>query len=294
MLDKLIIKNFQKFSRLSLELSPTLTVLVGDSRAGKSTVLRFLRWMCQGGSSSGYTKHQEDTIKGVLFVDGHRIQRVKGRQENSYQLDDQEPYRAVRQEVPQEILTLLKLSDINFQGQLDPPFWLGLSPPEAARELNKIVNLDLIDSTLANLASSLRRVNTQEELLKKRLEQAEKKLQDLSWVPHAQKESEALDKLEEDVVSKRSRIASLAQLVEEGGRLTQTLEDASGCIREAQRLEDCLNELTIIKERARDFSELILLLEKEQGVYEERDGKLNALGWELSQLREQGCPLCGR
>jgi exonuclease SbcC len=294
MIEKIVLYNFQQFSRLSLELSPTLTTLVGGSRRGKSTVLRALRFLSQGGKSSGLIRHGQDSLRVTLFVDSHKIKRVKSPKENSYQIDSQESYRAVGLEVPQAVKELLQVSDINFQGQLDPPFWLSLSPPDAARELNKIVNLDLIDKTLSTLSSQLRRTSTQEDLVKRRVEIQEKRLQELSWGPLAQRDHEAIEGLESSMASKMARIAQVALLVKEGEEVASRVENASEVIESAERLSECLEAHSVLVGRESLLSGLLAQYESLQSLWDDSQSELEELEKELKELKEETCPLCGR
>jgi len=46
-LKKLVLENFQVHPKLSLDLDPHITCIIGPSDVGKSAVIRALRWLCQ-------------------------------------------------------------------------------------------------------------------------------------------------------------------------------------------------------------------------------------------------------
>lgn len=293
MLQRLILRNFQQHETLEVPLSPTLTVLVGDSRSGKSTALRALRWVCQGGPSVGFLRHGADSAEATLHFDSHTLTRAKGKGRNSYSLDDK-VFAAVGTGVPEEVLTLLRLSDVNFQSQLDPPFWLSLSPPEAARELNKVVSLDLIDSSLASLANSLRKAVAQEELCKSRLERSEQRLKELSWVPSAQQDLEALEALESDIASRRTRIARVALLLEEAGQVAQDTLGVSEIATEALLLEQCLERVATLGGRVSRLESLVNQYKTSEGERHRSTEELTQVDAELREATAGMCPLCGR
>lgn len=293
MIEKLILYNFQQHRRLSLEFASTITTLVGVSRKGKSSVLRSLRFIAQNGPSGGYTKHGEGSFKITLYFDSHRLVRKKGK-ENSYTLDQNEPYRAIKTNVPEEIANLLNVSDINFQSQLDSPFWFSLTPGEAARELNKIVNLELIDSTLSKLSSGLKRISLEEEILKKRVEASEQRIKDLAWVPLAERDWKHIEEKEADIALKHSRIARMALLLEEGKSVTSSLEDVSEMLMESNKIRNSLEAHAILLQRAESLRKLI---QESRRVEEERNSitlELADAQRDLKQILGNNCPLCGR
>src|SRR5207253_3096865 len=86
-------------------------------------------------------------------------------------------------EPPGEVQDLLRVSSINFQQQGDPWFLLSDTAGEVSRKLNSIVDLDIIDKTISNITSEVKKVKTLEEHTRERLQQAESEVSDLAWVP---------------------------------------------------------------------------------------------------------------
>jgi hypothetical protein len=64
--------------------------------------------------------------------------------------------KAFGSKTPPEVQAALQLSDINFQSQMDAPFWFALSPGELSKRLNEVVDLELIDATLERLGRTVR------------------------------------------------------------------------------------------------------------------------------------------
>jgi len=74
---------------------------------------------------------------------------------------DGEALTGFGQSVPSRVSEILNLGEINIQFQHDRPYLLFDSPGEVARTLNRVVNLDVIDTALSN-AAALQRQNTQD------------------------------------------------------------------------------------------------------------------------------------
>lgn len=178
---------FQRWEKLVLELGPRVTCLTGRSGAGKSSVVRALRWICLNEpSGQGLTNWEADEVKARLFFDDeHIVSRRRGSAEkggNRYVLDGDTFASVGVGKVPEPIANLLRVGPDNFQRQLDPHFWLSLSPTQVARELNRIVDLDVIDTTLANVATRSRKANASLDVCRERVEKAKERVEALDWV----------------------------------------------------------------------------------------------------------------
>lgn len=156
--------NFQNHRDTKLIFSDGVNVIIGPSRQGKTAILRALRWVTENRpSGEAFKRHgseKEGTEVSVEIDTGQIITRVKTSNDNYYDLNGQ-PFRAFGQEVPTLISEALNLSPINTAGQFDQPYLIFDSPGEVARTLNKIVHLDIIDTSLSNVAG-LKRQNDQD------------------------------------------------------------------------------------------------------------------------------------
>ncbi len=185
MLKRLLIKNFQAHKKLELTFAPGVTTIVGPSDVGKSAVIRALTWIMTnrpGGVEFIREGARSTTVE--LEVDGHTILRERSKSVNRYVLDGQE-FKAFGTEPPQEVLDVLNLASINFQAQHDSPFWFCETPGEISRQLNEIVNLSVIDSTLANLDRERREAMARVKVLEQEVEGAAQLRSGLAWAKQA-------------------------------------------------------------------------------------------------------------
>lgn len=175
MIKSLVLKNFQKHKKLKLLFSPGITSIVGRTDSGKSSVMRALRWVSLNVNPRDFIRNGSKEAVVVLKVldspdTPTLIVRRKGRS-NVYKLNGK-PFKAFGSKVPDRIGGVLNVSDINFQRQHDPSFWLSSSGPEVSRQLNKVIDLSVIDSSLSKSAKLVRqsreRVNVSEERLRDR------------------------------------------------------------------------------------------------------------------------------
>lgn len=227
MLERLTISDFQCHESFELELDPHTTFLVGESDVGKSALLRSLRWLCLNTpSGDAFIRDGSPFAKVELTLDdGRTITRQKGKGGNSYTIDDGEALVSFGTgKVPEPISALLNVGEENFATQDAAHFWFSETPGEVSRSLNEIVNLSLIDSTLANVASELRKCRAEEDLIDKRYKEARTRRDSLAWTEEASVKLEKIDKLEESLSNLRKQALELRRLLSEGDRLTRTVE----------------------------------------------------------------------
>ena len=212
MLEKLQLDNFQTHERLRIVFDPHVTTIVGRSDVGKSAIIRALAWlMTNRPSGAGFVRHRQGTAAVRLVIDGRKAQRIRGKDENSYVIDDKE-LKSFGTDVPEEIARLFNIADINFQGQLDPVFWLRDAPGQVSKNLNTIVDLDIIDITIGMLNTKLRKDNILLEEAVSREKTAKEELKRLQFVPAMMVVVNELKQLENTLAQKRHQQAALATL----------------------------------------------------------------------------------
>lgn len=167
-------------------------------------------------SGSAFVRHGTKSCSVTVKIGKTEVLRRKGKGVNEYRCGDR-VYKVPGTGVPDEIESLLRIGPINFQNQFDSPFWFSLSPGQVSKELNKIVNLDVIDHTLAAAAARLRKSKSERDVTENRLQKAERAVESLSFVPQLVTIADAVETLlaRFDTVQKRKL----------------TLEKALSCIR---------------------------------------------------------------
>ncbi|ACX52839.1 SMC domain protein [Ammonifex degensii KC4] len=155
---RIILENFQSHRYTEIELSPTVTVLVGESDRGKSAVVRALRWLFYNRpQGEGLVRAGSHRCRvAVELEDGLLVEREREGKTNRYcikypdgkSLRLESPGRSVPKEV--EELTGIKPYSIGNQSlelhlahQLDPPFLLRESPSVRAQVIGQIAGADL-------------------------------------------------------------------------------------------------------------------------------------------------------
>jgi len=150
MIRRIHLTNYQSHRDTDIELSSSINALVGTSRAGKTAILRALRWvLCNRPSGESFRRHGTEETAVSLDVDGVNIRRRRTKSANEY-LVDGAPVRAFGTGVPEEVAALIGFEDgLSNAGQHDAPYMLGMSPIDLARALNEFAGLDVADAAVA-------------------------------------------------------------------------------------------------------------------------------------------------
>ena len=215
MVESIELHNFQAHESLRVDFSLGVTTIVGPSDVGKTAIIRALRWVCQNTPQGvAFVRTGEPVADVRLCVDGRTIVRKRARTgDNSYVMDGRE-FKAFGYSVPDPIASVLNVSDVNFQGQLDQSFWLSLSAGEVSRQLNAVVDLTIIDSSLEEINRRIRSTNQLVETRKDILTKAKETKLALDWVTDADVELRLVEHADADHVESRGACVRLRNMVD--------------------------------------------------------------------------------
>lgn len=292
MLQRLLIRNFQRHERRAIDFA-CVTTIVGDNDEGKSSILRAIRWLCLNRpSGSEFINWDADSVRVTLQVDDHKVKRARGKA-NTYQLDAK-TFKAFGNDVPEPIAKLLNVSELNFQGQHESPFWFTLSPGQVSKELNQIIDLGSIDETLANLGKKLRKAKVTVDITKDRLAEAKQAQAELADVPDLDEELTEVEELEAKAAKldyKQDRLESLVEAIEhtqeKQKKYADILEPLTAYNQLLEQLEDTL-------EQHEQLSKLIDNIQQAQKDSSQCQKQLKRTEAKLHELGQGKCPLCGR
>jgi len=145
MINRLTIKGFQSHNDTEIKLSSGVNVLVGNTNAGKSAVLRALQWIVFNRPSG--TRFVNAGV-GECFVEVETDRGTARRCRtpfNGYQIGGTD-YKTVGTTVPEELKDVIKLDELNFQTQLRGQFFLVLDTPgKISRTVSELLGFEVVD-----------------------------------------------------------------------------------------------------------------------------------------------------
>lgn len=178
MLTKLVIRNFQGWGELSLELAP-LNTITGPSGYGKSAILRAIGSIADPRPGIVDTKHGAIKTQVLIEIETPqglcRILRTKSATINRYDVatsNGNTIHDKTGRTAPEQVLTILGWHEIDtgdggkhrpqVSEQFDPPYLIALPPSQAARLLMAVTGVDRAIAAQKTLASEARTLSTEE------------------------------------------------------------------------------------------------------------------------------------
>jgi len=288
---RITLKNFQPHKKKTIVLDPHITTIVGPSDTGKTAVFRAVKWVAfNRPSGSRFMRRGSKRVSVIITTDKAKVVRKKGKR-NAYVVNGK-LLTAMKSTVPYLVTKKLRLDQSNFQNQLDGPYWFALSPGNAAKALNDLADLSVLDRLQDAANAILRDARATETITREQLREARAKAKDLKWAKQCHKEWKALLSLAEDVANAN--------------------EDYDGLKSDIQRMKEVRQQSKIDAQLPKDFAGLVLIREAGDKAAEDwRDLKMqienlqdykNQIDDAEAEAERLGkdpllkgrCPLCGR
>jgi len=266
MIKELLIKNFEAHKKFRAKLDPYITTFIGSTDSGKSSIIRALKWLSINrplGDKFLNDITNKPAFVGIRTEEG-TISRKKGKGINEYKINDT-VLKAFGTDIPDQVQEFLNIEELNFQFQFDAPYWFMISPGEVSKQLNKIVDLDIIDSTLSNLSSKVRNHKTAVTLSENSLKTIEDKLKELSFVEEITEDYNEIEKLQAELEEKSSYLDALSESVIEIERYTLKEKTLLGAKSEAERVLKKGNNYIKVFKKAKILKNIIKDIKEAEG-----------------------------
>lgn len=286
MIKRLQIRNFRTHKKLDIKFCKRVNSIIGNNYSGKSTILRAIRYMSQNKPSGDSVIRWGASKTSVRITDErkNKIKRIRGKRINLYKLNDKE-FKAFGNKVPEEIQKTLGLSDINFQGQHDAPFWFSKTAGEVSRELNVIVNLDIIDSTLSSISSEIQTTNTLINITEKRYDNFKAEKRELKYVKGINESLKHIESLKKQKDKNVIALLRIKKLVEASRLYSSTRELAISQLSGAVSLRNKYDRRLKIAKKVKSLSKLIFSANNLQSISKYKSVSFKKLDETYSNLK---------
>lgn len=291
MIELLQLQNFQRHSKFQVKLDPHITVIVGPSDAGKSSIIRALYWVAFNHPSGiSFIKDESKGSCVTVKTSKDTIKRRRSKTVNHYELNGTKLEALKRGEVPDRVEDALRLNKINFQLQHDSPLWLSESAGQVAKNLNEIVNLELIDAVLTTLSRQLRSSMSEASVCFSRLEKARSDKAKLEWVSEAEEaliELEQLEKELEDVQRQETQLLAICTPLLSAVKSIKSIQSVTDPVTaELTVIEEYEGKITSTSKSINRLSTQITELEEAEEFVSEVESVLSSLDLDVKEVDE--------
>lgn len=233
---KVRIQGFQSHLDSTFTLSPGLNVITGPSDAGKTAIIRALRWLAfnepQGeafihtirDTDGSIVQTVEQATVTVEFDDGITVSKTRRKGKTTY-THSSYPDPWEKAELPLEIkesLGLIKQSYgdnfdtcLNFAYQLDPPFLLSETGSTGAKVLGKLAGTEVVDKSIGVV---IKQTHQTREIIRQSEKAVGQYDVELLEYLHTEEHLAVVEGLEESYNRMQNKIAKTQELTELGKR----------------------------------------------------------------------------
>lgn len=262
MISSIHLQGFQSHLDTTLELSPGVNILVGDSDSGKSAVIRALQWLVTNRpSGDSFVNANAKTVSVEITTPTGTASRHR-KPKNGYTING-ETFTAVARTVPEELRSVIDLQPINFQGQLLGQYFLVLDTPgEISRYLSTIFGFEIVDLLVAGIKQAHQQVQYAITAAEEHLENVEREIATLATVETLEPlvtEVESLVTVIEQGAQYETSLASLitelkaaaARRVQLAGVSSVRLDEAERILTQLQQIEEFETGLSALLTQAK-------------------------------------------
>jgi exonuclease SbcC len=286
MFDQISLKNFQSHKDSVVHFSSGINAIVGPSNNGKTAIVRGFDWLFHNRPLGlSMVSHWNRDKKGnpkeetsvCISINAFDLVRVRDKEFNGYKIFKNgeliSSLEAAGSEVPEEILKILNMSEVNIQRQLDSHFLLSSSSAEVARFFNTIVRQDIIDKTLSAVDSKKRQFNQDIKALKESVKNKEEQLKTYSWTETTESlinKAKKVDSRIQDNLTLKVTLQKLMEKLADSDRVLSRLNNLSSAEGLAEKITDLNGNLTEKRQRVAKLSRLVK-------TYQEWDEKIKRI-----------------
>jgi len=289
------LKNFQCHTDKTFDLSEGVNVFVGKSDSGKTAIYRAIVWVLFNKPSGDAYRTRGvtgDTSVTLTFSDG-TITRTRGDSENSYTINGKK-YNTIGAGVPEEIERFINMNDVNLCGQFSPPFLLSMSPGEAARYMNGVVNLDVIDNTMKAINKTISSIKTDERACEQNLEKLKGEWQKLSFAKTAKEIANGITTDTQNISKKKETLNQIIDKFNQWDELEESLENVPKV--NMKELDDLTSLQKKIENKEGEIDSItapLNLWKLNERNLKDTLYNLSVAEKRLKEITPETCPLCG-
>ncbi len=300
MIKSLHITNFQSHKNTYLEFHNGVNVVLGVTDSGKSSLFRAMNWLINNRPTgeSFRSNWGGDTNVFIELNEDINIVRKRTKKENVYYIHDKEDpveFKAIKTDVPDEIKTVLNMSSINIQRQLDSHFLLSNTSGETSKFLNKIVNLDKIDIALKNAETDKRQTNGTISSMELFIEQELTEIKKYNNIKEIDEILTGLEKEQSQIDIEDHEIDLLKDLISDISALDRkkkSFENLAEIEKIYWKLDKDIQEIQVYDDMIQELSAILDEIDLNMTSKKNLKSKIKELEKKYNNIMPEVCPLC--
>ena len=214
MIERVELRNFQSHTKSQFEFEAGVNAIIGPSDSGKTAILRALRWVIWNRPlGDAFRSDWGGDTSVTIQVPNNEITRWKHDNGHGYTINGSK-LTAIKTDVPDDVVRILNIDEVNLQQQFDRPFLLDSSAGEVAAHFNRIAHLDIIDATTKTHASWQRQLNQDVRVYESKIEEYENSLIKFNHISEMEKKIIRAEKLQNRIEKLDKDLMELSRIID--------------------------------------------------------------------------------
>ena len=240
MIKKIHLKNFRCHVDKVIEFDSPIHVIVGASDTGKSCIIRALQWVLTNRPlGSDYVKWGQTSCSVDVYTDKGVVNHTRNGKQSTYSVNGLDLTHTGSQ-VPEQVLDVLGVEEINIQSQLEPPYMLMDSGGEVAKRIAKFADLEQGLRVVSAVKQDVRRLTSKVDVLQEqhsKLESAIIKYQSLDDIKPLVEQHEKQERILETFTERHLELHEMIGEIDRIGIQQSILSKAFSYTGDIQSLE---------------------------------------------------------
>ena len=212
MIKSLHLRGLQSHTDSTVEFTPGVNVILGETNAGKTAIVRALQWIFQNRPLGvGLTQKGAKECVAEVKTDRGSASRVRRKGFNGYVVGGVE-YKEIGSSVPEELTKVVDLRDVNLQEQLQPHFLITQPAGQISKYISELLGFNVTDKMISAVKSKSSSLKGERSSLLDEIELAESEIArygEIDRVDLILSNVESLEKKKQSVSSSVSKLSSI-------------------------------------------------------------------------------------
>lgn len=273
MIKSLHLKGLQSHSDSTVEFTSGVNVILGETNAGKTALIRALQWIFQNRPlGTGLTQQGSKECIATVETDRGTASRVRKKGFNGYIVGESE-FKEIGSSIPPELVSVLDIRDVNLQEQLQPHFLITQPAGQISKYVSELLGFHVTDKMVAAVKSKASALKGERSRIAEDIEAAEQEIilyAGIDRIDAMLSEIDKMDKTRQGLADSANRLSSMLSSLQSNN----------------SDLSELVSQVAPISERISYLSEVVDSLNQKFGEYSAQSESIKGLGSSLSKIED--------
>ena len=278
------LEGYQSHVETAVNLSEGLTVITGASDAGKTSIIRAVRWVAFNEPKGEAFVNEEVGYASVeLKLDsGFTIGKLRKSGKTSYTIDQPDGHQQTfeKAEVPEEVTRLLGVEKqafgdfeaaLNFAYQLEAPFLISETASAGAKVMGKLAGTEAVDRAVKGISKDTYAARQERSTAEKEIERIHTDMLDYQGIDDAEKDIKLAERIYSQIEQDFEKLNKLKDWAHRVEGLQTKIQVIAAKLERLAAIPDIAEDMENIEKAQQRYDTLIGLYSKHSRLSDKVD-----------------------